>query len=82
MSNFELGLECVNNEVALVGQLQVGSEEAYEVLISLYQEPVYGLAYRILGNHAEAAERPKRPFSNIQRDRKVSRRMRAKDLGL
>jgi RNA polymerase sigma-70 factor, ECF subfamily len=65
LSNFELGLECVNNELALVGQLQVGSEEAYEVLISLYQEPVYGLAYRILGNHAEAADAAQETFLKI-----------------
>jgi RNA polymerase sigma-70 factor (ECF subfamily) len=65
LSNYELGLECVNNELALVGQLQVGSEEAYEVLISLYQEPVYGLAYRILGDHAEAADAAQETFLKI-----------------
>lgn len=65
MSNYELGLECANNELALVGQLQVGSEEAYEVLISLYQEPVYGLAYRILGDPAEAADAAQETFIKI-----------------
>jgi len=65
LSNFELGLECVNNELAFVGQLQVGSEEAYEVLIILYQEPVYGLAYRILGDPAEAADAAQETFLKI-----------------
>jgi RNA polymerase sigma-70 factor, ECF subfamily len=65
LSNYQLGFDCVNNELALVGELQVGSEEAYEVLISLYQEPVYGLAYRILGDHAEAADAAQETFLKI-----------------
>ena len=48
-----------------MGQLQVGSEEAYEVLISLYQAPVYGLAYRILGDPAEAADATQETFVKI-----------------
>jgi len=65
LNHFELSLEFLNNELALVGQLQVGSEEAYEVLISLYQAPVYGLAYRILGDPAEAADAAQETFVKI-----------------
>ncbi|MFN8007457.1 MAG: sigma-70 family RNA polymerase sigma factor [Terriglobia bacterium] len=65
MSSYGLNLEYANNELALVGQLRVGSEQAYEVLIQLYQEPVYGLAYRILGNHAEAADAAQETFLKI-----------------
>lgn len=65
MNQFELSLEFQNNELALVGQLQVGSEEAYEVLINVYQAPVYGLAYRILGDPAEAADAAQETFVKI-----------------
>jgi hypothetical protein len=36
LSNFEIGLDFIENEVALVDRLQVGSEEAFETLMHLY----------------------------------------------
>ena len=65
MSSYALDLEYRNNELALVGQLRVGSEQAYEVLVQLFQEPVYSLAYRILGNHAEAADAAQETFLKV-----------------
>ena len=56
MSNFEIGLDFVENEVALVDRLQVGSEEAFETLMHLYKAPVYNIAYRVLGDPSEAAD--------------------------
>ena len=55
MSNFEIGFEFVENEVAFVDRLQVGSDEAFETLISLYQAPIYNVAYRILGYASEVS---------------------------
>ena len=77
-----LGLECVNNEVALVGQLQVGSEEAYEAFNRLYQEPVYGLAYRILVIMPKPPMRPKRPFLKYSKGSESFEENAAQDLGL
>lgn len=65
MSNFEIGLEFAENEVAFVDRLQVGSEEAFETLMQLYQAPIYNVAYRILGDPAEAAESVQDTFMKI-----------------
>ncbi len=65
MNNLEIGLEFRENEVAFVDRLQVGSEEAFETLIQLYQAPVYNIAYRILGDAAEAAEAVQETFLKI-----------------
>jgi hypothetical protein len=48
LSNFEIGLEFVENEVAFVDRLQIGSDEAFETLIHLYCS-IFNVAYRILG---------------------------------
>ena len=65
MSNFEIGFQLVENEVVLVGRLQVGSEEAFEALIHLYQTPVYNIAYRVLGDPAEAADAVQETFLKV-----------------
>ena len=62
MSNFEIGFEFVENELAFVDRLQVGSEEAFETLIHLYQAPIYNIAYRVLGEPAEAADAVQETF--------------------
>ncbi len=36
--------------------LRAGIEEAYEELIRRYEQPVYGLVYRLLGNQADACD--------------------------
>lgn len=65
MSNFEIGFEFVENEVAFVDGLQVGSDEAFETLIHLYQTPIYNVAYRILGDASEASDAVQETFMKI-----------------
>ncbi|MSO24016.1 MAG: sigma-70 family RNA polymerase sigma factor [Acidobacteria bacterium] len=65
MSNFEIGFEFVENEVAFVDRLQVGSDEAFETLIHLYQAPIYNGAYQILGNASEAPDAVQETFMKI-----------------
>jgi RNA polymerase sigma-70 factor (ECF subfamily) len=65
LSNFEIGFEFVENEVAFVDRLQVGSDEAFETLIHLYQTPIYNVAYRILGDAAEASDAVQETFMKI-----------------
>ncbi|HVN80837.1 MAG TPA: sigma-70 family RNA polymerase sigma factor [Terriglobia bacterium] len=65
MSNLEIGFELAENEVAFVDRLQIGSEEAFETLIHLYQTPIYNIAYRILGDPSEAAEAVQETFMKI-----------------
>lgn len=65
MSNFEIGFHFIENEVALVDGLQVGSEEAFETLMHLYRAPVYNIAYRILGDPCEAADAVQDTFMKI-----------------
>lgn len=65
MSNFEIGFEFVENEVAFVDRLQVGSDEAFETLIHLYQTPIYNVAYRILGDASEASDAVQETFMKI-----------------
>jgi RNA polymerase sigma-70 factor, ECF subfamily len=73
LSNFEIGFEFVENEVAFVDRLQVGSEEAFETLIHLYQGPIYNIAYRVLGDPAEAADAVQETFMKIFRGIKTFR---------
>ncbi len=65
MSNFEIGFDFIENEVSFVDRLQVGSEEAFETLVNFYQAPIYNLAYRILGDRAEAADVVQETFLKI-----------------
>jgi len=65
LSNFEIGFEFVENEVAFVDRLQVGSDEAFETLIHLYQTPIYNVAYRILGDASEASDAVQETFMKI-----------------
>jgi len=65
LSNFEIGFEFVENEVAFVDRLQVGSDEAFETLINLYQAPIYNVAYRILGDASEASDAVQETFMKI-----------------
>jgi RNA polymerase sigma-70 factor, ECF subfamily len=65
LSNFEIGFEFVENEVAFVDGLQVGSDEAFETLIHLYQTPIYNVAYRILGDASEASDTVQDTFLKV-----------------
>jgi RNA polymerase sigma-70 factor, ECF subfamily len=67
LSNFEIGLGFIENEVAFVDRLQVGSEEAFETLMHLYKAPVYNIAYRVLGDTSEAADAVQETFMKIHK---------------
>ena len=52
----ERTLPATSEEAPLVAELQAGSEEAFTYLLTVYQNPVFNLISRILGNPAEAAD--------------------------
>lgn len=67
MRNIELGLDYRENEVSLVDQLQVGSEEAFSTLVHLYREPIFNIACRVLGDYTEASDAVQEIFIKIYR---------------
>ena len=62
----------------MVAELKAGSEQAYAWLIGEFQQPVYGLVYRIVNDPADAAETDAGSFpESVSRDETVSRTSRA-----
>src|SRR5580693_9686600 len=57
-------------EAAVVAELKAGSEEAYAWLIGEFQQPVYGLVYRIVGDPSDAAETAQEVFLKVFRGMK------------
>jgi RNA polymerase sigma-70 factor, ECF subfamily len=60
--------ESRQNESALVAGLKSGSEPAYEQLISLYQQPVYSLVYRLLNDPGDAGDVVQEVFVKVFRN--------------
>jgi RNA polymerase sigma-70 factor, ECF subfamily len=54
-------------EAAIVEELKAGSEEAYAWLIGEFQQPVYGLVYRMLNDPADAADTTQEVFLKVFR---------------
>lgn len=54
-------------EEALIASLCLGSEEAYEVLIERYHQPVYNLVCRLLDNPSEASDVVQEVFLKVFR---------------
>jgi len=54
-------------EAAIVAELKAGSEEAYAWLIGEFQQPVYGLVYRIVNDPADAADTTQDIFLKVFR---------------
>lgn len=54
-------------EAAIVAELKAGSEEAYTWLIGEFQQPVYGLVYRIVNDPADAADTTQDVFLKVFR---------------
>ena len=54
-------------EAAIVAELKAGSEEAYAWLIGEFQQPVYGLVYRIVNDPADAADTTQDVFLKVFR---------------
>src|SRR6059058_2836070 len=57
-------------ESAIVAELKAGSEEAYAWLIGEFQQPVYGLVYRIVNDPADAADTTQDVFLKVFRGMK------------
>ena len=59
-----------HEEVAIVAELKAGSEAAYAWLIGEFQQPVYGLVYRIVNDPADAADTTQDVFLKVFRGMK------------
>jgi RNA polymerase sigma-70 factor (ECF subfamily) len=59
-----------SQESAIVAELKAGSEEAYAWLIGEFQQPVYGLVYRIVNDPADAADTTQEVFLKVFRGMK------------
>src|SRR5215468_11999039 len=57
-------------EAAIVAELKAGSEDAYAWLIGEFQQPVYGLVYRIVNDPADAADTTQDVFLKVFRGMK------------
>ncbi len=57
-------------EAAIVADLKAGSETAYAWLIGEFQQPVYGLVYRIVNDPADAADTTQDVFLKVFRGMK------------
>jgi len=54
-------------EAAIVAELKAGSEMAYAWLIGEFQQPVYGLVYRVVNDPADAADTTQDVFLKVFR---------------
>jgi RNA polymerase sigma-70 factor (ECF subfamily) len=54
-------------EAAIVAELKAGSETAYAWLMGEFQQPVYGLVYRIVNDPADAADTTQDVFLKVFR---------------
>src|ERR1700751_5478583 len=54
-------------EAAIVAELKAGSEAAYTWLIGEFQQPVYGLVYRVVNDPADAADTTQDVFLKVFR---------------
>jgi RNA polymerase sigma-70 factor (ECF subfamily) len=56
-----------SDEAVLVAELQAGSDEAYDYVLSVYRNPVYRLVAHILGNEYDAADVLQNVFVKVVR---------------
>ncbi len=57
-------------EAAIVAELKAGSETAYAWLIGEFQQPVYGLVYRVVNDPSDAADTTQDVFLKVFRGMK------------
>ena len=57
-------------EASIVAELKAGSEAAYAWLIGEFQQPIYGLVYRIVNDPADAADTTQDVFLKVFRGMK------------
>jgi RNA polymerase sigma-70 factor, ECF subfamily len=55
------------SDTKLLRGLRAGIEEAYEELLAKYQQPVYGMVYRLLGNQNDACDVVQEVFLKVFR---------------
>lgn len=60
--------ESARESALLVEQLRAGVEEAYEMLLQKYQQPVYNLVYRLLDDPTEAPDVVQEVFLKVFRN--------------
>lgn len=58
----------LNAEIALLEGLQLGDEDAYEALISVYQQPVYNLVYRLVADPGDTCDVVQEVFVKVFRN--------------
>jgi RNA polymerase sigma-70 factor, ECF subfamily len=56
-----------DEDARILRGLRAGIDDAYEQLIARYQQPVYGIAYRLLGNSADASDVVQEVFLKVFR---------------
>ena len=56
-----------SKELAMVGELKAGSEDAFSWLIAHYSQPVYSLVYRMLDDPSDAADTTQEVFIKVFR---------------
>jgi RNA polymerase sigma-70 factor (ECF subfamily) len=70
LGNLASPIAAHTQEAAVVAELKAGSEEAYAWLIGEFQQPVYGLVYRIVNDPADAADTAQDVFLKVFRGMK------------
>jgi RNA polymerase sigma-70 factor, ECF subfamily len=70
LSDLASPIAAQTQEASIVAELKAGSEEAYAWLIGEFQQPVYGLVYRIVGDPSDAAETAQEVFLKVFRGMK------------
>jgi RNA polymerase sigma-70 factor (ECF subfamily) len=66
--SYDPPLEVRSEEDELVEGLRTGREQAYEALISQYQQPVYNLVYRLLNDPSDANDVVQEVFLKVFRN--------------
>ncbi len=67
MSELVATFEAAEDERELVKRLRTGSETAFAWLVAQYQDPIYNLAFRILGDPGRAADTVQEVFLKVFR---------------
>jgi len=65
---FDINPEAGGEDARLASALRAGSEEAYELLVSRFQQPVYNLVYRLLTDPGESCDVVQEVFLKIFRN--------------
>src|SRR5438876_10160215 len=70
LGDFASAIGVRTQESAIIQELKAGSEEAYAWLVGEFNQPVYGVVYRILTDPADAADTTQDVFLKVFRGMK------------